>query len=39
MSNLSDTMREVDTNEKKSPIIKRVMTKKRINLSTFFHHS
>jgi len=38
VSNLSEAINEVETNEKKSPIVnKRVMSRK-IDLSMFFHH-
>ena len=38
MSNLSEAINDVETNEKNSPIVnKRVMIRK-IDLSIFFHH-
>jgi len=38
VSNLSEAMSDVDTKEKKSPIVNRMLTKNNIGLSIFFHH-
>ena len=37
-TSVSEAINEVDTNEKNNPVIKRVITIDRINLSKFFHH-
>ena len=37
--NLSEAIKEVDTNEKNKPVINNKIIKEKINLSIFFHHS
>ena len=39
ISNLSETIREVETNEKNKPIKKSKIINEKMNLSIFFHHS
>ena len=39
MFSLSDAIKDVETKEKKRPIIKSKTIKENINLSMFFHHS
>ena len=39
VSNLSETIKEVDTNEKNSPVTNNKIIKENMNLSIFFHHS
>ena len=39
VSNLSEAISDVETNEKKSPIRTHKPIKEKMNLSKFFHHS
>ena len=39
VSNLSETNKDVDTNEKNKPTMNNKMIKEKINLSIFFHHT
>ena len=39
VSSLSDTNKDVDTNEKNKPVINNKIIKENINLLIFFHHS
>ena len=39
VSNLSETNKDVDTNEKNKPVMNNKIIKENINLSIFFHHS
>jgi len=39
VSNLSEAIKEVDTNEKNNPAANKIIIKENINLSIFFHHS
>jgi hypothetical protein len=38
VSSLSEAIKEVETNEKKSPIVNNKVMRKKIDLSIFFHH-
>jgi hypothetical protein len=38
VSNLSEAINEVETNEKNSPIANKRVISKKIGLSMFFHH-
>jgi hypothetical protein len=38
VSNLSEAINDVETNEKNSPIVNNKVIKKKIDLSIFFHH-
>ena len=39
VSNLSEAINEVETNEKNKPIINKSVIIRKIDLSIFFHHS
>ena len=39
VSNLSETNKDVDTNEKNNPVKNNKIIKENMNLSIFFHHS